>query len=94
MLLLGARKEDEFYGEVESLFGGMYEVEEGFESALRKKDEVYRSHNERMNQIFNRSSSDNSEDYLAEFERANEQDLRMRSERKKRSEEHSEEEPS
>ena len=47
--------------------------------ALKKKDEMYRSHNERMNQIFNRSSSDNSEDYLAEFEKQNAEELQMHS---------------
>ena len=58
----------------------MYEIEQSFENALKRKDEVYKSHNERMNQIFNKSSSDNSEDYLAEWERANngEEDMRMR----------------
>lgn len=63
---------------------------------MKKKDEVYRLHNERMNQIFNKSSSDNSEDYLAEFERANEaneEELRMSSERKpNRSDRNSEDE--
>jgi hypothetical protein len=80
--LLSAKKDDEFYENVDSLFRNMYEIEDGFENALRKKDEIYRSHNERMNQIFNRSSSDNSEDYLAEFERANEEEMRAQSERK------------
>lgn len=71
ILLLSAKKDEEFYEQIDSLFKNMYDIEEGFESALRKKDEVYRSHNERMNQIFNKSSSDNSEDYLGEFEREN-----------------------
>jgi len=71
ILLLSAKKDEEFYEQIDSLFKNMYDIEEGFESALRKKDEVYRSHNERMNQIFNKSGSDNSEDYLGEFEREN-----------------------
>ena len=80
MLLLSAKKDEEFYEQIDSLFMTMYEIEESFENALKRKDEVYRSHNERMNQIFNKSSSDNSEDYLAEWERANngEEDMRMR----------------
>jgi ribulose bisphosphate carboxylase small subunit len=60
ILLLSAKRDEDFYEQVEYLFKSMYEIEEEFESALRKKDEVYRSHNERMNQIFNKSSSDNS----------------------------------
>ena len=80
LLLLSAKKDEEFYEQIDSLFMTMYEIEESFENALKRKDEVYRSHNERMNQIFNKSSSDNSEDYLAEWERANngEEDMRMR----------------
>lgn len=67
--LLSAKKDDEFYDEVELLFRDLYETEAGFEDALRKKDEIYRTHNDRMNQIFNRSSSDGSEEYLTAFER-------------------------
>jgi hypothetical protein len=50
---------------VDGLFRDLHGIESEFEGALRKKDEVYRLHNERMNKIFNRSSSDLSEDYLS-----------------------------
>lgn len=66
-MLLAAKKDEEFYEYIDSLFAMLYQTENDFETALRKKDEVYRTHNQRMNQIFNRSSSDNSEDYFAEF---------------------------
>jgi hypothetical protein len=46
----------------------LFETEVGFEQALKKKDELYRYHNERMNQIFNRSSSEGSEEYMNVFE--------------------------
>ena len=82
--LLTAKRDEEFYEQVDSLFGSMFEIQEGFEISLRKKDEIYRSHNERMNQIFNRSSSDNSEGYLADLERGNLQEIQLQfhSERK------------
>lgn len=83
--LLSAKRDEEFYDCVDSLFRSLYEIEDGFEIALRKKDEVYRLHNERMNQIFNRSSSDNSEEYLHAFEGVPDQeDLQVSSERKPR----------
>lgn len=87
--LLSAKRDDDFYEEVDALFHDLYDIEVGFEEALRKKDELYRYHNERMNQIFNRSSSDGSEEYLTLFERegqehADPDPLEMRSERKPR----------
>lgn len=70
------------------LFRDLFEAELAFDEALRKKDELYRNHNERMNQIFNRTSSDGSEEYLTLFERENnennEEGLEMHSERKPR----------
>lgn len=87
--LLSAKRDDDFYEEVDALFRDLYDIEVGFEEALRKKDELYRYHNERMNQIFNRSSSDGSEEYLTLFEREGQEHgdpdpLEMRSERKPR----------
>lgn len=87
--LLSAKRDDDFYDEVDALFRDLYEIEVGFEDALRKKDELYRYHNERMNQIFNRSSSEGSEEYMNLFDRENQEQgeaepLEMRSERKPR----------
>ena len=52
---------------MDALFHDLYQTEVGFEEALKKKDEMYRAHNQRMNQIFNRSSSDGSEEYMNVF---------------------------
>jgi hypothetical protein len=65
--ILIAKTEEELYLEVEALFHDLYNIESDFDAALRKKDDLYRQHNERMNKIFNRSSSDLSEEYLSGF---------------------------
>ena len=57
----------------------MYEIEDGFETSLRKKDEIYRLHNQRMNQIFNKSSSEhsNSEGHMADMERGHLEEIKL-----------------
>lgn len=36
--LLSAKKDEQFYEYVEALFRALYEIEDGFETSLRKKD--------------------------------------------------------
>ena len=63
LALLLARRQEHFYGQVEGLFRALAEIEAGFELALRRKDQVYQEHNQRMNKIFNQSSSEGDSDY-------------------------------
>ena len=61
--LLSARNDEEFLAFIQDLFQTIFIIEQRFENIIEKKDEEYKEHTSKMNQIFNRSQSESSEDY-------------------------------